>query len=98
MRSMRASTSSSPLNAPVSTTATLDEDDALEVAREHPEAGEERVAAEPAVAADEEDRDRLLLVDLAEAGHRCGARRARRQVLGPRQLRSSRRMARTTSP
>ena len=53
---------------------------------EHPEAREQRVAAEPAVAADEEDRDRLLRVDLAAALGGSGAFGAGRQVLGAGQL------------
>ncbi len=39
------------------------EHDPLEVMGKHPKQGEERVPSEPAVAADEEDRDRLRGVD-----------------------------------
>ena len=59
MRSSSAGTSSAPLNDVGVDHRDADEDDALEVAREHAQQREQRVPPEAAVAADEEDRDRL---------------------------------------
>ena len=53
-----------------------DEDDALEVPGEHPKQREQGVAAEPAVAADEEDRDRLARDRARRAACSSGLRAA----------------------
>ena len=76
------------------------EDDALEVPREHAQEGEQRVPPEAAVAADEEDRHRLLAIDAStrpmppRGWRRSASGRCARPASGSGSSTSSRRMAR----